>query len=466
MDRSKFKGGSLKTIKETRQQAEAMSGYGNRGNFHTVEEGINAFRILCAHPGYTKAYVPMRRTMLECNAEVWENGEPTGEYEVKNKTIFISTVHGSTEKDIIEVYCKYANNLVKLKVSELKGTDKEKKDREAALYFPLRGGRQNGKFKGGLQPSTTFMCYAIKDGKIGKLELYPGWMKKIEELNIDEDGTEEAEVDRFSDPDTGVTLIINKKKKEKGEGMEYILSKREFNPRKFKDWSEFIASERITDKQLSEFLEMEPLEKLYGPNVYRRKDFLMALDGLQRFDEKYKYGVFQDPDFIAELKEIDSYYPEEEEETEEKQDKKSSKTQTTKTEENEDEMSPTGENFLEYNIPQLRKYIQTYIDENYPGEKLPALKKPTLIKLAIIVENQEEIPFDELEAMDKTSTTEEKTVEKEVKSQESVTEKKETEKKDESTIQKTVEKSEGEKNITKSSESRIQKLKDLAKKGK
>lgn len=443
MDRSKFRGGSVKSIKETRKDAESKSGMNDRTGYHSIEEGTNVFRIMPAHPGNDRPYVPFRRSFLKCNAEKWENGEKTGEFEVKNKSIFISTIHGGTEQDIIEVYCDMVYQHVKQVCEELKGEEKKKK--EAELLFPIRGGRTNKKYQSGIQPSTSYMCYALKDGKLGRLELYSTWMKKIEELNIDEDGDEEAAVDRFSDPEKGVHLIITKKKKEKGvEGFDYILKKREFSPTKFKDWNAFIESERITDKQLEEFLTVKTLEELYGSSVYRRNDYLMAVDGLQRTDEENHYGIFQNEDFIAKLKEFDSLFPEEtEEEGTHGEDVNISQKETFKKDKDNETMNPNGEDFTAWGIPKLRGYIQNYIDTNYPGEALTAMAKPKLIEWAVLVENEDDLPF--VGESDTTSSDqskdEKKVVEKEAKKSETV----KTE-------------------ITPEAQARIEKLKNLGKK--
>jgi hypothetical protein len=419
MDRSKFKGGSVKSIKETRKDAEAKSGMNDRVGYHSIDEGINVFRIMPPHPGNSRPYVPLRRSFLRCNSEKWENGERTGEFEVKNKSIFISTIHGGTEQDIIELYCDMVYQRVKQMCEELKGEEKKKK--EAELLFPIRGGRTNKKYQSGIQPSTSYTCYALKDGKLGRLDLYSTWMKKIEELNIDEDGDEEAAVDRFSDPEKGVHLIISKKKKEKGaDGFDYTLKKREFSPTKFKNWDEFIESERVTDKQLEEFLGVKTLEELCGSNVYRRSDYLMAVDGLQRIDEENHYEVFQDEDFIAKLKEFDSLFPEEtEEEGTHNEDVNISQKETFKGDKDNETMNPDGEDFTTWGIPKLRGYIQNYIDTNYPGEVLPAMAKPKLIEWAVLVEKEDDLPFSgESDTTSSDQSKEEKKViEKEVKNE-------------------------------------------------
>lgn len=434
MDRNKFKGGTIRSIKETRKEAEAKSGYGERSTFHTVEEGVNIFRIMPPHPGNERPYVPFRRSFLECKSEKWENGEPTGEFELKNKSIFISTVHGGTEEDIIEIYCSLATQSVKDKLVELKSKgvkSEELKKKEAELYFPLRGGRIGKKYQNGILPSTSYMCYTLKDGKLGRLELYSTWMKKVEELNIDEDTNEEAAVDRFSDPETGVHLLINKKKKEKGEGWDYVLSKREFSPTKYKTWDEFIKNERVTDQQLEELLKLKSLEELYGSNVYKRSDFLLAIDGLQRFDEKHNYGIFQKEEFISKIKEFENLFPEEETDL--------SDPEGTLPIVDDEALSPGGEDFSSWSVPKLREYIQKYLDNNYPGVSLGAVPKPKLIEWAVIVEKKEDLPIDQISGGDSVVKTD--SIKSEI-----------------------IEKKDNENTISESTQKRIENLKNLGKK--
>ena len=112
----------------------------------------------------------------------------------------------------------------------------------------------------------------------------------MEELNISEDPNDVIVTDCFSDPNDGLSLIITRQKDKNGK-WENILNKREFNPKKFKSWDEFIATERITDEQLMELEKAPSLKSLY--KSYKRSDFELALKGLQIFDEKNKFGVFE-----------------------------------------------------------------------------------------------------------------------------------------------------------------------------
>ena len=38
--------------------------------------------------------------------------------------------------------------------------------------------------------------------------------------------------------------------------------------------------------------------------VYSQRDFDLAIDGIKRFDDEHKYGIFENDDFLNELQEI------------------------------------------------------------------------------------------------------------------------------------------------------------------
>ena len=56
---------------------------------------------------------------------------------------------------------------------------------------------------------------------------------------------------------------------------------------------------------------MHKTEKLYNKS-FTRSDLKKQLEGLQNFDAKNEYKVFEHDDFINLIEEIDAYYPEEE----------------------------------------------------------------------------------------------------------------------------------------------------------
>ena len=59
----------------------------------------------------------------------------------------------------------------------------------------------------------------------------------------------------------------------------------------------------ISDKSLEEWEAKKSLKEMFV-GVYSQKDFDLAMDGLDRFDTKNKYGIFENQDFLDEIEEI------------------------------------------------------------------------------------------------------------------------------------------------------------------
>lgn len=307
-DRSKIKGAKVSSIVETRKEADKQSRFFSKGytDFLKVEPGMNSFRIAPPHNPEHTPFVPLRTTWLEVETdEVDENNNPTGKKVIKNRRIFIATIHGGLQKDPVETYIKYVR-----KRAEDEFTSKEDRSKFLSPIIGWRG--KDGKWNPGIQPSTNYVCYAWdRQWNFGRLELYPKDITEIEKLNIDEETGEPIETDVFTDPDTGRWLNINLFKNDKDKS-ERILTKREFIPKKgiksgdlAKAWEEFEESCRIPDDKLKEWSEKDSLHSIYV-GTYSFKDFDMAVNGLARFDAKHGYGIFENSEFIDELEEISS----------------------------------------------------------------------------------------------------------------------------------------------------------------
>ena len=74
----------------------------------------------------------------------------------------------------------------------------------------------------------------------------------------------------------------------------------------------------VTDDQLKELSKYQSLEERFFDS-YNTRDFNLAVEGLKRFDEKYEYGIFEDKEFIEELKAIEKLVPAEKESKEDKE---------------------------------------------------------------------------------------------------------------------------------------------------
>jgi len=279
--------------------------------YHKIEPGKNIFRILPAYDGGSP-FEEECKAFMKVESDIYKDGEPTGQKEIRNRPIFNAKIHGGNlESDPIDLYIKYVYRLVYDEVQD-------KSEREK-LLAPITGYMNKGKYVPGLRPSTSYVYYAIKDGEIGLLQLYPNVTKEMEKLSFMAQHEDSPEmIDIFSDPDEGVNLEIYYDPKAKKD--KYTVGKAEFNPKKFNNYEEFIESMRVSDEMLKKFSKLTPLKEKYR-NVYTTRDFDLALDGLQRFDAEHEYGIFENEEFLDEVEElyakVPEYKPKDKEEVEE-----------------------------------------------------------------------------------------------------------------------------------------------------
>jgi hypothetical protein len=375
-DRSKFKAAPISAIENQEAKARKASksfNQGGRVSYHKVESGENWFRIAPAHNSADSPYVPARTSFLQCEVDVYADGEPTGEKEVKAKSVFIATQHhDKITKDPIETYIDYV-----YKRANEEFQDKE--DRQKFLY-PITGAKIKGKWTSGIKPSTNWNAYAWdKAGTLGRLQLYDNWMKELREVSARESSDEVVSVDIFSDPDEGFPLLIEKTK-EKDKWKYTIVNE---SLKKGEGWDDFFKRNRVSDAQLLELTEQKSLKELLV-NVYSMRDFDLALDGLKRFDDKEKYGIFENDDFLNEIEEIHAQIEALNESKGDGESKTSSKKNESK-EENED-VSPI----------KMKKFLKDYIEDNY-GEDfdLPNMKGAELKEWYDLAKEGEELPFSE-----------------------------------------------------------------------
>lgn len=359
LERNKFSGTKLSVINDTVKKAESNSTQifrqdGSRVDFHKIEDGKNTFRIFPAH-NWEKdpPYRAFRTVWLKCMLPEWVDGKETNKLVEKNKKIFIATQHGNQDKDIIESYLEF--------VKELSESYDSKEEREKFLA-PVKGYTgKDKKWVSGIQPSTTYVCYAIKNGTLGRLELWPKWRKEMERLVLSEDSDEAPiETDVFSDPNEGYPLIITKTKNDKGK-YDYVIEKE--NLRRGENWDKFFERTKITDAQWAEWEKQESLTELYT-DCYTTRDFELAMNGLQIFDKLYKYNIFENDEFQQLAKELKSKLrePEKKEESE----NKVGKSGTEDIDKAFD--SENSKNVEDWPKFKCKKFLKNYVVANYDGE--------------------------------------------------------------------------------------------------
>lgn len=402
-DRSKFKGASLKKISEGVKEAETNSktakgstGDSTRTKYHQLEEGDNWFKIAPAHDPDDSPYVPIAMSNLECEGDVWKDGEKTDEKEVKNRKAFIATVHSPKDskgklivsKDPIETYLTYLN----AKLNE-EYPDKEEREKKSA---PIRGFRAKDKWVFGIAPDHKIATWAWDmSGEIGRLDLSRKQFKDMEKLSIRESADETIPSDIFVDLEEGYPVVVTKTVDPQGKSKKTSYSVSVAQPKKRESWEDFFARVQPTDKQIEDWQAKKPLKDLYV-GAYKENDFNMAVDGLQRFDEKWEFGIFDNQEFLDELQEISDMVDKLPKKGEEP--KSEVKEKVGKKEEADEELTPI----------QMKKFLRKYISDNYDEEtELPELDKKELVKWYNLAKKGEKLPFPDSEEVEETEETQE-----------------------------------------------------------
>lgn len=363
-DRSKFQKTTLSVVDSVTKKAEStMPKFGNTWtSFLTIEEGKNVFRVLPAIKG--SAYVAMKTSKLDCEVPVYDKeGNKTG-MEVKSKNVYCADIHGTDllkGRDPITAYVKYAR--------EMADDIQDKEERERFLA-PVTGYMSKKGWVWGIEPMLAYVCYVTKDDEIYKLQLRPGWLKEMKSRSIEQSEDDTLSVDIFSDPDSGYPLCINKYKDDKKK-QKFDISA--VLPKKSQDWDAFFAETAISDKVANKLAEMPSLEENYY-NVYGKKDWDLALDGLQRFDEANSFNIFSNEEFLNELEEMAAAIPDKDESQDEEV-KPKTKQQTSSSSATRRPAAKTEVTELKSTYPpliKLKAFLNDYIDTEYEGtEELP-----------------------------------------------------------------------------------------------
>lgn len=296
VNRDKYKATSVSALKKQEKDASQFIRSGNNQEqipWLEIEEGANKLRFFPAHEDSKSFIYPVTRVWLERLVSYEKNGQQVSE--IKKKPIFNSRVHGGTSKDIVEEYIKVSTRVLTDEI-----TDEEKLKEKLAILTH---------WQNGLKYNTEWISYAQKysgtSKNFGRITIPNGIKNKMNEISIVEDVNDPISTDPFSHPDEGKAIIINK------DSVAGKKSAKDY----YKCSIEFRGNYTLTDKELEDFEKCPSLEKSYI-NVYKLRDFNLALEGLRIFDEKNEIGAIDHDDFLSVAEEIKSYYPEETEEVE------------------------------------------------------------------------------------------------------------------------------------------------------
>jgi len=286
--RDQFKATAMSDLNN--QQKEFDSVFDNEGNYLTLEVGKNKIRIFPKHPGTASFIYPKGVHFLPTLVEV------DGKKEVKNKPVWSGLYHSEHKKCIVDEYMQ--------QVWLLSKSISDKKEREKFV-------ERLTAFKSGIAMSRTWVVYAnlIKGTtkKFGILELKTSVKNAMNALasNMD-DGSSMITTDPYTDPDTGICIYVTyDNKPASGKAEDY-----------YKTGPDIMGPTKLTDAELDTLEKSKSLEEIYT-NCYKRSDFLLALEGLKRFDEEEEdYNIFSSENWANIVDQFSDLYPEEEEESE------------------------------------------------------------------------------------------------------------------------------------------------------
>lgn len=285
-DRSKFKGVASDVLKEQQKEVEKLNLFPSRTNFIKLTPGVNILRIYPAHRiGARYAYSKLV-SWLPFQEEQEDKKKGTKSLVEVRKPIFNSRAHGPAPKDLVEEYIKFAFKLFGEEIQD-------EKEREKKLK-PITD------WKEGIKPQMAWVLYAKKikgEGikEFGRIEITNGLMEKLNQIAARVDSNNNPiTIDVFSGADDGkaVQIVWNKEEPDNRKKYEPTLLYES-------DW-------KLTDEELAEFDELEPLEALYT-QCFTSSDFEKQISGLQYFDDKFGFGIFQHDDFLAIAEEITEY---------------------------------------------------------------------------------------------------------------------------------------------------------------
>ena len=410
-------GANMQSINEAQKDAEKHDKkfYDDSGRvgYHEIKEGRNLFRIAVAHEAKDSPYLPIRFSNMEVEVDEYDTeNNKTGNKIWKRRKNYISTQHGPRNQygvsqlttDPIEFYIEFLTNKLKREILN-------EKDREKAL-LPIHGYWSEGKYQWGIRPETKTICYAWNEaGELKQLELNKRWYSEMQGIIIGASGSSNVAVDIFSHVDNGSPLVIEKtvtKEQGKRNKTEYKITKEDPDMMKRESWDTFFERTRVTDQQLQDLLEKKSLKEMYSEN-YTRADFGRAIQGLRRFDEIWKFGLFSLPEFMEKLKEIEKEVFKNISEPNEDQQETAEAKSVPDQGQDQETLSANPDSVVgegpgnppeskKMTVPKMRKFLREYVADNYTEDEyqLPVLKGEELKRWYELAVIGEDLPWETL----------------------------------------------------------------------
>lgn len=307
-DRSKYKttsaAASLKLDKENKEKRP--KGGGSFADNHTIDDGINRFRLFPFHidgggDSYRVAKCVSFLDVTKPKRDETTNRLIEGQFEVRKSPVFNAKVHGNLSADPVETYVKFAKEVA---IPNFTSDEKTQK----SILSLISGYRDKVSWKSGIVPVDSWVCYAAKlmsDGswKLGTLEFKETVKKQLIDVALEISNGETPDI--YTDVEEGYVIRIEKKKV---DGQTKYFT--ELDSKLIGKTNKELQILAITELQLEEFEKLPSLHKRFV-NAYKRSDFDMQLEGLERFDKAltakgFSIEVFAIDEFLDAIAVIDS----------------------------------------------------------------------------------------------------------------------------------------------------------------
>ena len=285
------------------------NGSGNYAERLSVQEGPNVFRALPVHrsePAHSPWMTPFGHVWLPRMVEEkvdgvvqMQNGKP--KMKKVNKPVFNSKDHakGVLNFDIVDLYIAYNEAKYKAQYPGKDNPDYLQKMLPIHGEFKPGGGGYQG-----IKKKTNYMAYVLEINpntrQMGKdIKLLQVTTKLVVD-GLNRSQTQELtgemiKTDIYSNVKDGLAFQIDYDKKATTAAAKYTVSLyKKSDPT---DKSRLMVYP-ISTEILGEFEKLKTLNSQFGPNVFKKTDFYIQLDGLKMFDAEHNYDLFEDPHWV------------------------------------------------------------------------------------------------------------------------------------------------------------------------
>lgn len=316
MDRSLFK--TKTSVEELQANDKKIENLIDKKNsdyagFLKIENGVNKFRIYPGHPredGVKPQWIASKQTwwlpfLVEEKDEKGEvkkdkKGQPI--MTEKNKPVFDARNHSNIDKDIVAIYIDILSKQLHAELKDTKKVEEKMKCINGSYAENIQG----------IKGKPGWIVYVDKytgaERTFGRVEFPKAVRNRINQLISTEQSNEPIAVDGidnpFTDPDDGRLLIITYNKNAT-KAADYYTTEIDSSFDRVTKKANVVP---LTNEDLEAFEKYPSINDLYL-DIYTKKDFDLAIQGLQLFDAREEFGILDNEEFLDAVQELRDKYP-------------------------------------------------------------------------------------------------------------------------------------------------------------